>query len=301
MAKVDAKGRAEADFYFKIRSEESAKKARGPSKDQIARDRDELFDASHGSSGIRFDEYEEVPVQRSGPGSEPKGPAPLTSFNELADPSRAVPSFVLQNVARCGYSKPTPIQAHCVPLALDTNNDLMSCAQTGSGKTCAFLLPVIARLDPSSREGSDPSAPSASPAVVVMAPTRELAIQIHHEARRLVFDDAPAQGYRPPRAIVVYGGADAKGQLRELAKGCDILVATPGRLQDFVDRGVVSLSKTKHLILDEADRMLDMGFEPQIRKLVLERDMPPKHARQTLMFSATFPDSIQNLAKVSFF
>ena len=74
-----------------------------------------------------------------------------------------------------------------------------------------------------------------------------------------------------------------------------------GRLQDFVDRGVVSLSKTKHLILDEADRMLDMGFEPQIRKLVLERDMPPKHARQTLMFSATFPDSIQNLAKVSSF
>ena len=230
MAKVDAKGRAEADFYFKIRSEESAKKARGPSKDQIARDRDELFDASHGSSGIRFDEYEEVPVQRSGPGSEPKGPAPLTSFNELADPSRAVPSFVLKNVARCGYSKPTPIQAHCVPLALDTNNDLMSCAQTGSGKTCAFLLPVIARLDPSSREGSNPNAPSASPAVVVMAPTRELAIQIHHEARRLVFDDAPAHGYRPPRAVVVYGGADAKGQLRELAKGCDILVATPVHL-----------------------------------------------------------------------
>ena len=81
----------------------------------------------------------------------------------------------------------------------------------------------------------------------------------------------------------------------------DVVFCVQGRLQDFVDRGVVSLSKTKHLILDEADRMLDMGFEPQIRKLVLERDMPPKHARQTLMFSATFPDSIQNLAKVSFF
>ena len=228
MAKVDAKGRAEADFFFKLRAEESGKKARGPTKETIRRDREELFDASHGSSGIRFDEYEAVPVQRSGPGEEPRGPKALASFDELADATFAVPKFVLENVRRCGYRRPTPIQAHCLPLALDKKNDLMSCAQTGSGKTCAFLVPVISRLDDGAREGSATGA--ASPAVVVMAPTRELAIQIHHEARRLVFDDAPAQGYRPPRAVVVYGGADAKGQLRELAKGCDILVATPVHL-----------------------------------------------------------------------
>ena len=297
MAKVDAKGRAEADFYFKLRAEETGKKARGPTKETSRRDREELFDASHGSSGIRFDDYEAVPVQRSGPGAEPRGPKALASFDELADARFAIPKFVLDNVRRCGYRRPTPIQAHCLPLALNDENDLMSCAQTGSGKTCAFLLPVISRLDAETREGSVKGASlAASPTVVVMAPTRELAIQIHHEARRLAFDDAPGFA-APPRAVVVYGGADAKAQLRELAKGCDILVATPGRLTDFVDRGVVSLSQTKRLILDEADRMLDMGFEPQIRKLVLERDMPPKHERQTLMFSATFPDSIQKLAK----
>jgi ATP-dependent RNA helicase DDX3X len=312
MAKVNAKGAAEAEFYFKLRASEMRVSAKPQSRDTITRDRDELFDKSHGSSGIRFDEYEEVPVQRSGGGSlDNGGPPALTSFTDLNSTALNVPQFLLENIKRCGYNRPTPIQAHCVPLALDNkNNDLMSCAQTGSGKTCAFLLPVIARLDlyasrggvvpgaapvPATAAASPNFAYAAKPAVVVMAPTRELAIQIHHEARRLVFDDDVTK--TPPRAVVVYGGADAKGQLRELARGVDILVATPGRLQDFVDRGVVSFSQTKHLILDEADRMLDMGFEPQIRKLVLQRDMPAKHNRQTLMFSATFPQSIQNLAK----
>ena len=295
MAKVDAKGRAEADFYFKLRAEESGKKARGPSKETIRRDREELFDASHGSSGIRFDEYEAVPVQRSGPGAEPRGPKALASFDDLADAKFAVPKFVLENVRRCGYKRPTPIQAHCLPLALDDKNDLMSCAQTGSGKTCAFLVPAISRLDPNAREGSSDKKGSlaASPSVVVMAPTRELAIQIHHEARRLAFDDEANAAVAPPRAVVVYGGADAKAQLRELARGCDVLVATPGRLTDFVDRGVVSLSNTKRLILDEADRMLDMGFEPQIKKIL---KLCPS-ARQTLMFTATWPEAVRKIAE----
>ena len=196
MAKVDAKGKAEADYFFKLRADESAARARNggrpaalPTKAQIKAAKDELFDPSHGSSGIRFDDYAEVPVQRSGPGEEPKGPAPLASFDDLKAPAFRVPPFLLANVARCGYSKPTPIQAHCVPLALNLGNDLMSCAQTGSGKTCAFLLPVIAHLG--APEGGDPDSLAARPSVVVMAPTRELAIQIHHEARRLTFDESP--------------------------------------------------------------------------------------------------------------
>ena len=302
MAKVDAKGKAEADYFFKLRKEEATARSRNggrppslPSSGAVIAAK-ELFDASrHGTTGIRFEDYAEVPVQRSGPGEEPAGPAPLVSFDELAHASYEVPPFVLANIRRCGYRSPTPVQAHCIPLALNVKNDLMSCAQTGSGKTCAFLLPVISRLGAPEGIGEGDDSPAAKPRVVVMAPTRELAIQIHHEARRLTFNDA--KGATPLRAVVVYGGADARAQLRELAKGVDVLVATPGRLQDFVDRGVVLFAATKHLVLDEADRMLDMGFEPQIRKLVLQRDMPAKHLRQTLMFSATFPNSIQTLAK----
>jgi ATP-dependent RNA helicase DDX3X len=168
----------------------------------------------------------------------------------------------------------------------------MCVAQTGSGKTCGFLLPVMARLlkDGSGSVRFGPNQP-ASPSAVVMAPTRELAVQIHEEARRLSF-------LTRLRSCVVYGGAAAGGQLRDLAAGVDICVATPGRLQDFVDRGVISLAGSRVLVLDEADRMLDMGFEPQIRKLIDKRDMPTRaQGRQTLMFSATFAPEVQRLAR----
>ena len=128
------------------------------------------------------------------------------------------------------------------------------------------------------------------PRAIVLAPTRELASQIHTEARKLCH-------HSDLKAVVVYGGADIRSQLVELSTGCDIIVATPGRLNDLVDRGVVSFCQVTHLVLDEADRMLDMGFEPQIRRIVLEYDMPPKDHRQTFMFSATFPDEIQSLAR----
>ena len=128
------------------------------------------------------------------------------------------------------------------------------------------------------------------PSALILAPTRELAVQIHTEARKLCY----LSSIRP---IVVYGGSDMRTQLYELAFGCDIIVATPGRLIDLIDRGVVSLSGIRFLILDEADRMLDMGFEPQIRMIVQERDCPPPDERQTLMFSATFSAEMQKLAR----
>lgn len=122
-----------------------------------------------------------------------------------------------------------------------------------------------------------------------MAPTRELASQIHDEARKFTY----MTGLAP---VVVYGGADVRQQIRELERGCDILTATPGRLGDLIERGRISLACVRLLILDEADRMLDMGFEPQIRKIVEEEDLPLKEERQTFMFSATFPPEIQRLA-----
>ena len=176
-----------------------------------------------------------------------------------------------------GRPGPTPIQSHALPIAL-AGRDLMCCAQTGSGKTCAFLLPIVLDIGgggPSHRWADHfVNGTAAAPSALVLAPTRELAIQIELEAQKL----CNASGVV---AAVVYGGAKAGGQLAKLAKGVDLMVATPGRLQDFVDRKLVSLSKIKFLILDEADRMMDMGFEPAMRKLVQRSDMTPARERHS--------------------
>lgn len=184
------------------------------------------------------------------------------------------------------------LQKYGIPLVV-SGQDLMACAQTGSGKTAAFLLPLLANM----LAGGPPVVPSeprgrrrAYPMMLVLAPTRELASQIYDEARKF--------GYRTPiRICVVYGGAPIGDQLHALERGCDLLVATPGRLVDLLERGRVSLSQVKYLTLDEADRMLDMGFEPQIRRIVQQEDMPDQKLRQTVMFSATFPTEIQRLAR----
>lgn len=130
----------------------------------------------------------------------------------------------------------------------------------------------------------------AYPTALILAPTRELVSQIHDEARKFAY----RSWVRP---AVVYGGADINLQLRSIERGCDLLSATPGRLVDLIERGRISLANIKYLVLDEADRMLDMGFEPQIRRIVQEEDMPGTAERQTLMFSATFPRDIQVLAR----
>jgi ATP-dependent RNA helicase DDX3X len=130
----------------------------------------------------------------------------------------------------------------------------------------------------------------AYPTALILAPTRELVSQIHDEARKFAY----RSWVRP---AVVYGGADINQQLRQIERGCDLLSATPGRLVDLIERGRISLANIRYLVLDEADRMLDMGFEPQIRRIVQEEDMPGVQERQTLMFSATFPRDIQMLAR----
>ena len=175
--------------------------------------------------------------------------------------------------------------------------DLMACAQTGSGKTGGFLFPILAQAfkngpspPPATAQGGYGRQRKAYPTSLVLAPTRELVSQIFDEARKFAY----RSWVRP---CVVYGGADIGSQLRQIERGCDLLVATHGRLVDLIERGRISLASIKYLVLDEADRMLDMGFEPQIRRIVEGEDMPPTAARQTLMFSATFPRDIQMLAR----
>jgi len=198
---------------------------------------------------------------------------------------------VENNIKLAKFDKPTPIQKYSLPIVL-SHRDLMGCAQTGSGKTAAFLLPVIERIlsePPHESVSHSGNRRKVFPVALVLAPTRELACQIYTGSRKFCWKTGL-------KTSVVYGGTPIVNQLRELERGCDILIATPGRLVDIIDRAKVSLSAIRYLTLDEADRMLDMGFEPQIRRIVEEEDMPVTGVRQTLMFSATFPKEIQRLA-----
>ncbi|KAL0592071.1 hypothetical protein ABG067_000724 [Albugo candida] len=239
----------------------------------------ELFGDSI-TSGINFDKYDDIPVETSGENV----PEPITVFTEVE-----LGPEVCRNLELCKYMKPTPVQKYSIPIGL-AGRDMMACAQTGSGKTGGFLFPTLAAM---LREGAKPVAGAGSsqrktyPAALILAPTRELASQIYDEAKKFCY----CTGVAP---VVLYGGAEVGRQVRELERGCDLLVATPGRLVDLMERGRVSLSGIRFLILDEADRMLDMGFEPQIRRLVEQEDMPRE--RQTFMFSATFPREMQRLA-----
>lgn len=182
-------------------------------------------------------------------------------------------------LAELDYTEPTPIQAKTIPAAID-GQDILGCAQTGTGKTAAFALPILDYL------GQDaPRAASGRPLALVLAPTRELAIQIgqsfHTYGKHVGF-----------RQALVYGGVGQNEQVRSLKKGAHVLVATPGRLIDLMEQGHVKLSDVEIFVLDEADRMLDMGFMPAIKKIIAQ--LPSQ--RQSLFFSATMPPKIRELA-----
>ena len=241
----------------------------------------------------------------------------MQSFDELRSSMPAWAADNLLSPERMRYRSPTPIQKHTVPLAL-SGHDVMACAQTGSGKTTAFLLPLIAsvaagaagagtrarqarpgeglRLSKTDEAKVRSEGTPAMPSALVLAPTRELAIQIELECAKLTFDAPPPPSGALHWSTCAYGGATARPQLEALAAGAEILVATPGRLDDFLNRGLVSLARCRFLVLDEADRMLDMGFEPQIRKIVTRSGLPRADDRQTLMFSATFARPMQRVA-----
>ncbi|KAL5964839.1 ATP-dependent RNA helicase DDX3Y [Taenia solium] len=255
---------------------------------------EELFCNSTPKADINLELYDSIPVKQSGP--DWTAVDPLTSFNDVQ-----LHKVLMDNIERARYVHPTPVQKYALQIVL-AKRDLMACAQTGSGKTAAFLLPLLHMMLEGSSKGGEKGDDSkikgnqsvqtgvASPTCLILAPTRELSCQIFDEARRFAY----RSDLKP---CVVYGGAPVNNQLRDLSRGCDLLVATPGRLVDVIGREKVTLENVKFLVLDEADRMLDMGFEPQIRKIVEQNGMSDSSQRQTLMFSATFPNEIQTLAK----
>ncbi len=186
---------------------------------------------------------------------------------------------VLKALAHEGYSTPTPIQQQAIPLVLQ-GKDLLGCAQTGTGKTAAFAIPILELL-----QAQKPLKPGIK--VLILTPTRELAIQID--------ESFAAYGrYAGIRHSVIFGGVSQHNQVNELRRGTDVLIATPGRLLDLLSQGFIRLDQLQIFVLDEADRMLDMGFIHDVKKVIAK--LPEK--RQTLFFSATMPPEIQKLAAV---
>jgi ATP-dependent RNA helicase RhlE len=185
---------------------------------------------------------------------------------------------VLKAVQEAGYAEPTPIQLAAIPLVM-AGQDLIGIAQTGTGKTAAYTLPILTRL-----VGAAPGEERPGTRALVLAPTRELAAQIEENVR--------AYGrHLPVRMAAVFGGVGEHGQIQALRAGVHVVIATPGRLLDLMGRGCANFSGLKFLVLDEADRMLDMGFLPDIRRIIRALPQP----RQTLMFSATLSKEIEGL------
>jgi len=218
----------------------------------------------------KFRADKEISIQRGN-----NIPNPITNFDEAG-----LPDYVMSEIRRKGFQAPTPIQAQGWALALSGLNTV-GIAQTGSGKTLAYLLPGVIHTNAQRHlERGD------GPIVLILAPTRELAQQIQEEAKDFCKSSKV-------RSTCIFGGAPKGPQIRDLENGCEIVIATPGRLIDILEMNKTNFRRTTYLVLDEADRMLDMGFEPQIRKIIGQI----RPDRQVLMWSATWPKEVRKLAE----
>ena len=225
-------------------------------------------------------------------------PKPVTSFAEAG-----FPDYIMTEIRKAGFSEPSAIQCQAWPMAL-SGRDMVAISATGSGKTIGFALPAMIHIN-----AQPLLSPGDGPIVLILAPTRELAVQTSQECTKvrassvtsslpqpLTSDIIPLSQFGASsriRNVCCYGGAPKGPQIRDLQRGAEIVIATPGRLIDFLESGKTNLRRVTYLVMDEADRMLDMGFEPQIKKIV-EQIRPD---RQTLMFSATWPKEVQRLAQ----
>ncbi|KMT10693.1 hypothetical protein BVRB_5g118040 isoform B [Beta vulgaris subsp. vulgaris] len=230
------------------------------------------------SSSVRAMSDQEVMMYRASRDITVEGhdvPRPIQSFHEAG-----LPAYCLDVMAKLGFLEPTPIQSQGWPMALK-GRDLIGIAETGSGKTLAYLMPALVHVSAQPKlEYGD------GPIVLVIAPTRELAVQIQEEVLKF--------GSRANvRSTCIYGGAPKGPQIRDLKRGVEIVIATPGRLIDMLEAQHTNLKRVTYLVLDEADRMLDMGFEPQIRNIISQI----RPDRQTLYWSATWPREVESLAR----
>ena len=273
------KRRREDNFYFNLLT---SRKGIRRNSNKRSRKQD-LFPRSRIKSSVdsQRDDFEYVDVSKKAVAL--RGESKIEEYTVL-------PDFMQTNLKLMRYVKFAPVQRFVIPVATELERNVMCCAPTGSGKTLAFMIPALVRIQ---KEMDSPKRrrfhnKASAPLGLILAPTRELAIQIHEVSRRLLFREEERI-----RSVVVYGGSKIRPQLIELALGCDILIATPGRLKDMQSRGIVSLKDVRVFVLDEADRMLDMGFRPDVDTI---HALCSQESRQTIMISATFPEAVQNLA-----
>lgn len=230
-------------------------------------------------AGLNFEKYDKIEVTVSGT----EVPKNITSFHDSG-----LTQILLSNLTKCHYTTPTPIQKYAIPIIMN-GKDMIASAQTGSGKTAAFVLPILNNLI------SEPSKlvvdyNHCEPQALILSPTRELAIQICEVTTRLSKNTSI-------KCELLYGGTATYHQKERILRGVHIIVATPGRLIDFVSRGLITFSSLRFFVLDEADRMLDMGFSLDIERILSDNTMVSTEKRSTVMFSATLPILVQQIAK----
>ena len=211
--------------------------------------------------------------------SAPFDPAPVSFSSLITEPA------VRDALDQRGFTETTPIQSAVLPYAL-AGRDVIGCAETGTGKTAAYVLPILSRLLREDREAG-PRASHHSTRALILSPTRELATQIDDEIQGFAY-------HAPVASAAIYGGVPMEPQERSLKAGVDVVVATPGRLLDHMRSQVGDFSKLEVFVLDEADRMMDMGFWPDVRKIA--EALPPNASRQTMLFSATMPEEVMRFA-----
>ncbi|KAJ3036316.1 DEAD-box ATP-dependent RNA helicase [Rhizophlyctis rosea] len=234
--------------------------------------------------GNNFDDADDVAIDVSGHDAPP----PLTEFiNGNLD------CLVMSNILKSGYKTPTRIQQRTIPI-IAAGRDCMICAETSANLMAGYLLPILSMTmtqgPPNTLEHYfNPNAKS-TPVILILAPTRELVLQIYEESRKFAYRSWV-------RSCVVYDSQPAAEQTLDLNQGCDLLIATPVSLVDLIEQGRVSLAKARYLVLDEADRMLDMGFDPVIRRVVQDKDMGPSEERQVIIMAYDYPLTLQNLVK----
>lgn len=244
---------------------------------------EDVFNMQKISEGLMFNKFFDADVQVTSCGKNVK-PTPCRLFADAK-----LSETMQKNVQHSGYTKTTPIQQYALPLIRD-GNDIMACAQTGSGKTAAFLLPIMSRLM-DDNDLNTAGEGGCYPRCIILTPTRELADQIYNEGRKFAYQTM--MEIKP-----VYGGLAVGYNKSQIEKGATIIVGTVGRIKHFCEEGTIKLEKCRFFVLDEADRMIDaMGFGNDIEQIVNYENMPKKEERQTLMFSATFPDSVQDAAR----